>query len=89
VIITDNFCGVSSECGAPVACSNTSSMKELAGDLLPTFDPTSADEIFHGLEAVTSKGWSAERRARGMEYAHTFNWRNAAQHVMGVYRSAL
>ena len=74
-------------CGAPVACSNTSSMKELAGGLLPTFDPTSTDKIFHCLEAVVSRGWSAETRARGMEYANTFDWRNTAQKVKGVYQS--
>ncbi len=74
-------------CGAPVACSNTSSMKELAADLLPTFDPASSDEIFQQMEEVISKGWNAEMRARGMEYAHMFNWRNTAQHVLGVYRS--
>ena len=74
-------------CGAPVACSNTSSMKELAEDLLPTFDPESVDELFCCLEAVVSKGWSAEARARGMEYARTFDWRNTAQQVKGVYRS--
>jgi glycosyltransferase involved in cell wall biosynthesis len=76
-------------CGAPVACSNTSSMKELAGDLLRTFNPTHADEIFQCLETEAAKGWSAEMRARGMEYAHTFDWRNTAQHVLGVYRSVL
>ncbi len=74
-------------CGAPVACSNTSSMKELAGNLLPTFDPTRSDEIFQTMEMVISKGWSAESRARGMEFAHTFNWRNTARHTIKVYES--
>ncbi len=74
-------------CGAAVACSNTSSMKELAGDLLPTFDPTRPEAFSKIMEIVISKGWSSELRARGIEYARTFNWRNTAQHVMGVYRS--
>jgi glycosyltransferase involved in cell wall biosynthesis len=74
-------------CGAPVACSATSSMKEIAGTLLPTFDPTRPDEIFKTLETLISKGWSAEKRARGMELAYTYDWRNTARHVMGVYTS--
>ncbi|RKX41616.1 MAG: glycosyltransferase family 1 protein, partial [Verrucomicrobia bacterium] len=76
-------------CGAPVICSNTSSMKEIAGDLIPTFDPASTDAIFHCLETVLSKGWSAEMRARGTEYAKTLDWRNTARHVRGVYQSVV
>ncbi len=74
-------------CGAPVACSNTSSMRELAGDLLPTFDPSSADELFRTMETVVSKGWSAEARARGMELARTYDWRKTARRIMEVYES--
>jgi len=74
-------------CGAPVACSATSSMKEIAGDLLPTFDPASTHEVFQGLEEAVSKGWNAETRARGMEYARTFDWRDTARKVMKVYTS--
>lgn len=76
-------------CGAPVACSKTSSMKEIAGTLVPTFDPASVEEIFQGLEAAVSKGWNPETRARGTEYALTFDWRKTAQCVMGVYRSII
>ncbi len=74
-------------CGAPVACSGTSSMKEIAGDLLPTFDPLQTEAIFQCLETTLSAGDNAEMRIRGMEYALTFNWRNTARNVMGVYRS--
>jgi glycosyltransferase involved in cell wall biosynthesis len=74
-------------CGAPVICSNTSSMNEIAGDLVPTFDPTDPEAIFQSLEATVSKGWSAEIRARGMDYANMFDWRKTAHRVMEVYRS--
>lgn len=76
-------------CGAPVICSNTSSMKEIAGTFLPTFDPASMDEIFQCLETLVSKGWSAEARARGTELARTYDWRKTAHHVMGVYQSVV
>lgn len=74
-------------CGAPVICSATSSMKEIAGTLLPTFDPSSTDHMLRVLTNTVSKGWSAEKRARGMEFAQTFDWRNTARNVMGVYSS--
>ena len=76
-------------CGAPVICSNTSSMRELADGRLPTFNPASADEIFQCLEQAISADWSTEKAARGMEYALTFDWRVTAHNVMGVYRSVL
>jgi glycosyltransferase involved in cell wall biosynthesis len=74
-------------CGAPVICSNTSSMKEIAGDLVPTFDPLSGDSLLKGLETAVSKGWNEERQVRGTEYASTFHWRGTAQRVREVYRS--
>ncbi len=74
-------------CGAPVVCSNTSSMQEIAGDRLPTFDPTSPDEIFQHLERTVAKGLDVERRASGMEYASKFDWRKTAQKVRGVYQA--
>ena len=76
-------------CGAPVACSNTSSMKEIAGTVVPTFNPLDTDAIFQRLEAAVSKGWSVAERARGMEYADTFNWQATARSVMEIYQSVL
>jgi glycosyltransferase involved in cell wall biosynthesis len=76
-------------CGAPVICSATSSMKEIAGTLLPTFDPSSTDELFQALETAVSSGWSAEARARGTELARTYDWRDTARHVMGIYQSVV
>lgn len=74
-------------CGAPVVCSNTSSMKEIAHDLIPTFDPMDSEAIFQCLENTVSKGWSDQMRAAGTDYAKTFDWRTTAGSVMEVYRS--
>lgn len=74
-------------CGAPVACSNTSSMNEIADGLAPTFDPLLPDEIFACMETVVAKGQSTDAAAHGMDYASMFDWRKTAQHVMEVYRS--
>ena len=74
-------------CGASVACSNTSSMKEIARDLIPTFDPTRTAELLLSMETYAGGAETAERVARGIEYANTFTWRKTASQVMGVYRS--
>lgn len=76
-------------CGAPVICSNTSSMNEIASDLVPTFDPSNSEAIFQTLATTLSKGLNDETRARGMEYAITFDWRKTARSVMEVYRSVV
>lgn len=72
-------------CGAPVICSNTSSMKEIASDLAPTFDPDSVDEITACLEAALDRGRTPEQVARGLAYASTFDWETTARKVMAVY----
>lgn len=74
-------------CGASVLCSNGSSMGELAGHLIPTFDPLDPNAIFECMETAVSRGWDAEQRARGMEYALKFDWRTTARSVMEIYRS--
>ena len=75
-------------CGAPVICSNTSALGELASGLLPTFDPADSRAIFECMEQVLSTGWSDELRLRGTDFASGFDWRETARRVIGVYRSA-
>jgi glycosyltransferase involved in cell wall biosynthesis len=74
-------------CGAPVICSDSSSMRELAGNLIPTFDPYDTDDLFSCMEQAVSRGRDTEQRAEGIEYALTFDWRNTARRVMEIYRS--
>ncbi|MDZ8118712.1 glycosyltransferase family 4 protein [Pontiella agarivorans] len=74
-------------CGAPVICSNTSSMKEIAKDRIPTFDPMSSESIFQALESALAKGPAEQERAEGMAYAATFDWRTTAERVMSIYGS--
>ena len=74
-------------CGAPVICSNTSSMKEIAGRLVPTFNPSNAAEIFQSIATAAATGTDAARQAEGMEYALMFDWRKTAREVIKVYQS--
>jgi glycosyltransferase involved in cell wall biosynthesis len=72
--------------GAKVVCSNLSAMKELARDLIPTFDPTRSEDIFLTMETAVTQGVGTDLRARGMEYARTFDWCDTARSIMDVYR---
>ena len=76
-------------CGAPVICSNTSSMREIAGALVPTFDPADSSAILTCMKTTLFRGWGDEARRRGMEYASGFDWRQTARRVIEVYRSVL
>jgi len=75
-------------CGAPVACSNTSSMREIAGNRIPTFDPASVDEIFQSLENALSKDWKAGAQGR-IEYAQGFDWAETARKTIQTYQSVV
>jgi glycosyltransferase involved in cell wall biosynthesis len=74
-------------CGASVICSNTSSMKELAEDWVPTFDPLDVEAIASALEQALRIGKSAALSARGIAYAARFKWEETAKQVMAVYQS--
>lgn len=76
-------------CGAPVICSDSSSMSEIAGALLPKFDPNDSDAIYRCMEQVLSDGWSERQRAAGLAYARQFDWTEAAQKTIEIYQRAL
>lgn len=74
-------------CGAKVVCSNTSSMKEIADDVVPTFNPTDPEEIYQAMERAVSEGKDNESVQRGTEYAQRFNWGETARKTMEIYGS--
>jgi alpha-1,3-rhamnosyl/mannosyltransferase len=75
-------------CGAPVVCSNTSSLPEVAGDAALTFDPTSIDAIADALRRLLSDSeLRAELRTRGLHRAAQFSWERTAQETLAVYES--
>lgn len=73
-------------CGAPVICSNTTSLGELAKDYAKTFDPTDPEAICTAMESAASPQDRQAIVERGMTYASTFNWTNTANEVLGVYQ---
>jgi glycosyltransferase involved in cell wall biosynthesis len=74
-------------CGASVTCSNTSSMEEIAGDWMPTFNPLDVDAIEGAMEEALRVGKTADLSARGITYAASFKWEETAKQVMSVYQA--
>ncbi|HET8952490.1 MAG TPA: FkbM family methyltransferase [Solirubrobacteraceae bacterium] len=76
--------------GLPVACSNTTSLPEVAGDAALTFDPLDEAAI---RDAVSRLLGDAELRqelaARGREQAARFSWEAAAEGTWAAYDRVL
>ena len=70
-------------CGRPVACSNTTSLPEVAGDAARLFDPLAVDEIATAIGDVLDdpEPWIA----RGLERARRFTWEACARAHEEVY----
>jgi glycosyltransferase involved in cell wall biosynthesis len=71
-------------CGCPVACSNVTSLPEVAGDAARMFDPRNAEDIVAALEEVLDdpQPWVA----RGLARAQAFTWDACARAHDAVYR---
>ena len=71
-------------CGCPVACSNVTSLPEVAGDAARLFDPRDVDDIVAALEEVLAdpEPWAG----RGLERAQAFTWDACARAHEDVYR---
>jgi glycosyltransferase involved in cell wall biosynthesis len=77
-------------CGTPVACSDTSSLPEIAGDAALRFDPgdpESIAEIVRGL--LQDADLRGALRKAGRQQAARFSWGRAAAETAAVYRCAL
>ena len=73
-------------CGAPVACSRTSSVGEIAGDAALTFDPQCVEEMVEAIGRVLGDaGLCSSLRERGFRRAAEFSWERAASETWAVY----
>jgi glycosyltransferase involved in cell wall biosynthesis len=76
--------------GLPVACSNTTSLPEVAGDAAVTFDPESVTEIAGAIRRLLDDPALREDLARrGRERARRFSWERTARETVAAYREAL
>lgn len=78
------------ERGVPVACSNTSSLPEVAGEAALYFDPTDTAAIADSIRRLLGDEALRERlRAAGPEQARKFSWKATAEATLASYERAM
>ena len=76
--------------GVPVACSDRSSLPEVAGDAALLFDPDDAGAITAAIERVLGDPAEADRlRAAGRAQAQRFTWAATARATAASYERAM
>jgi glycosyltransferase involved in cell wall biosynthesis len=76
--------------GVAVACSNTSSLPEVAGDAALLFDPLDPAEIAAAVERLLSDDELRESLiARGHARAAQFTWQRCAEQTLATYERAI
>jgi alpha-1,3-rhamnosyl/mannosyltransferase len=74
----------------PVACSNVSSMPEVAGDAALYFDPSSEEQIGRAIQRlVHDRALAEELGRRGYERCDLFSWNETARRTLATYRRAI
>jgi glycosyltransferase involved in cell wall biosynthesis len=77
-------------CGCPIACSNTTSIPEVAGDAGVYFDPSSPEDMAEKIWQLWNDDEKLrEMRARGLERAKLFSWDDTARKTIETYRKTL
>ncbi|MYH62807.1 MAG: glycosyltransferase family 4 protein [Caldilineaceae bacterium SB0675_bin_29] len=77
-------------CGTPVACSNTPSLTEIAGDAALNFDPLSVTAIRDAMVELIEDGRQRARRAeQGLTRAGRYSWQATAAATLRCYREML
>ncbi len=73
-------------CGAPVVCSNRTSLPEVVGDAAITVDPDNLPELVEAMRRVlTDPALEADLRARSLKRAAQFSWRKTASETVAAY----
>jgi glycosyltransferase involved in cell wall biosynthesis len=76
--------------GVPVACSNASSLPEVAGDAALLFHPLDVPAMTVAIERIIGDRAEADRlRAAGREQAARFTWAQTARETAASYERAL
>jgi glycosyltransferase involved in cell wall biosynthesis len=74
-------------CGAPVACSNASSLPEVVGDAALLFDPSDVRALTEAMQRLIEDAALRQRLSeRGLRRAGTFSWQRNASATLSIYR---
>lgn len=73
-------------CGCPVACSNTTSVGEVAGSAAELFNPTSLESIAHAIvKMLTDSQRRNGLRQTGLARAAEFTWERTVHQTLDCY----
>jgi glycosyltransferase involved in cell wall biosynthesis len=73
-------------CGAPVVCSNRTSLPEVVGDAAISVDPDNLPALVEAMRRVlTDAELEADLRARSLQRAAQFSWRKTANETVAAY----
>jgi glycosyltransferase involved in cell wall biosynthesis len=76
--------------GVPLACSDATSLPEVAGDAAVLFDPHDTAAVAAAIRRILDDPeLAADLRARGRERAARFTWERCADGVLAVYSNTL
>jgi glycosyltransferase involved in cell wall biosynthesis len=76
-------------CGAPVVCSNRTSLPEVVGEAAIMIDPDNLQELVAAMRRVlTDHELQNDLRARSLQRAALFNWHKTAAETIAVYEEA-
>ena len=77
------------KCGAAVIVGNQTSLPEVVGDAALLVDPFKVDDISSAIERViVDSNLRSQLRAKGLERAELFDWRETARKTLAVYVKA-
>ncbi len=77
-------------CGVPVACSNISSMPEIAGGAAVLFNPLDVDSIADGIFSIlSSEEEMSSNGRRGLHRSRDFSWEKTASKTLDVIYNAV
>jgi glycosyltransferase involved in cell wall biosynthesis len=73
-------------CGAPVVCSDSSSLPEVGGDVVSYFGPDNYKEFVSAVELALIDGRNKDKVKKRKDWAATFSWDRAAEEFCDVVR---
>jgi len=77
-------------CGAPVVCSNRTSLPEVVGEAAISVDPDDTQAMVEAMRSVlTDSTLQYDLRARSLQRAARFTWRKTATETLAAYEEAL
>lgn len=77
-------------CGAPVVCSDRTSLPEVVGDAALCVDPDDTQALAEAMRRVlTDTTLRDDLRARSIQRAAQFSWHKTAEETLSVYEEAL